>query len=260
MTKNLKLICIFLTFMLLFIVNQLLPNNIRSPQAYTARLLFICFVTISVITIYIIIKTKKLKKKDIFVAILFGILSGMKSPFMGVTTIVAYIGSSCILKYIHVNVPIFKDKTFKGIIKSAIIATICGCLLGMINLLLGMKSSNISVSFSIVHLINALQAGITEEIAYRLFPFAICVYFLKDNPKTKFQSVLCYFIMTVPHVLMHFPDMIATNGIGSIIMSVVVLTLLFGLPFALLLRKRDLFSAIAAHTLVDVIRFTVLGI
>jgi hypothetical protein len=66
--------------------------------------------------------------------------------------------------------------------------------------------------------------------------------------------------MVIPHVLLHFPDMIATNGIGSIIGNVIILSLLFGLPFALLLRKRDLFSAITAHTLVDLIRFICLGI
>lgn len=66
--------------------------------------------------------------------------------------------------------------------------------------------------------------------------------------------------MIVPHVLLHFPDMIIRNGILSIMGSAIILSLLFGLPFALLQRKRDLYSAILAHTLVDLIRFICLGV
>lgn len=90
--------------------------------------------------------------------------------------------------------------------------------------------------------------------------FAICVYLLKGNPKSKTENFLCYIIIVIPHVLLHFPDMIATTGVSSIMGSVIVLSLLFVLPFALLQRKRDLFSAIVAHTLVDLIRFICLGI
>ncbi len=90
--------------------------------------------------------------------------------------------------------------------------------------------------------------------------FAICVFLLNGNPKSKTENFISYIIMIIPHVLLHFPDMIAKNGAGSIIINVIVLSLLFGLPFALLQRKRDLFSAITAHTLVDLIRFICLGI
>ncbi|WP_461613114.1 CPBP family glutamic-type intramembrane protease [Clostridium sp. Marseille-QA1073] len=163
-------------------------------------------------------------------------------------------------KYSSIDVPIFKDKTFKGILGSIILAIVCGGVLGIINLLLGMSQHKLSPSFSSMYLITALRAGVSEEIAFRLFMFAICVYLLKDNPKLKIENFLCYIIMVIPHVLLHFSDMIATTSINSIIGSVIVLSLLFGLLFALLQRKRDLFSAIAAHTLVDLIRFICLGI
>lgn len=50
--------------------------------------------------------------------------------------------------------------------------------------------------------------------------------------------------MVIPHILLHFPDMIATTGISSIMGSVIILSLLLSLPFALLQRKKDLFSAL----------------
>lgn len=48
---------------------------------------------------------------------------------------------------------------------------------------------------------------------------------------SKAENVLSYLIMTIPHV-----------------------------PFAVLQRKRDLTSAIVAHSVVDLIRFVLLGI
>ena len=50
---------------------------------------------------------------------------------------------------------------------------------------------------------------------------------LKDGALSKFDNFLCYAIMVLPHVLIHFD---ATTFTLS---SVVVLALLFGLPFAI---------------------------
>ena len=42
--------------------------------------------------------------------------------------------------------------------------------------------------------------------------------------------------------------------------SVITLSLLFGLPFALMQRKFNLISAIGSHAFVDFVRFCVLGV
>lgn len=241
-------------------MNLIIPINKSNVNTYSQRLFLIWFVITLVITIYMILKTKKLENKDIFIGILFGIIAGVTSPFTGLITTVTFIGLRCMFKYSGVDVRIFKDKTFKGIIKSVTLATICGVPLGIINLFMAMTQNKLSVSFSHIYFINALRAGVSEEIVFRLFMFAICAYLLNGNPRSKIESFLCYIIMIIPHVLIHFPDMITKNGVVSILGSVIILSLLFGLPFALLQRKRDLFSAITAHTLVDLIRFICLGI
>lgn len=40
---------------------------------------------------------------------------------------------------------------------------------------------------------------------------------------------------------------------------VLILSLIFGLPFAIMQRRHDLTSAIGAHTIVDLIRFCIFG-
>jgi hypothetical protein len=113
-----------------------------------------------------IFKTKKLKKEDIIIVILFGIISGIENPFTGLITATSYIGLRCMLRYRDIEIPIFKDRTFKGIMKSITLATICGVVLGLINLLLGMTKNKLSFSLLPTHLTNALRAGISEEIAF----------------------------------------------------------------------------------------------
>ena len=97
------------------------------------------------------------------------------------------------------------------------------------NLLLANYPINFSVKLK--WFLDAIRAGVTEEIIFRLFFFAICVAVVKDKKMSKAENVLSYLIMTIPHV-----------------------------PFAVLQRKRDLTSAIVAHSVVDLIRFVLLGI
>ena len=67
-------------------------------------------------------------------------------------------------------------------------------------------------------------------------------------------------MMIIPHVLIHTPDALLTYGVVSWIINIIMLTLIFGLPFAVLQRKRDLASAMTAHGIVDVIRFAFTGL
>ncbi|WP_461613113.1 hypothetical protein [Clostridium sp. Marseille-QA1073] len=83
MRKNLRLLYVFLIFLFIFIINLIIPINKNNINPYTQRLFLICSTITLIITIYMICKAKKLEKKDILIGILFGIIAGVKSPFMG---------------------------------------------------------------------------------------------------------------------------------------------------------------------------------
>jgi Flp pilus assembly protein protease CpaA len=82
-----------------------------------------------------------------------------------------------------------------------------------------------------------------------MFFLAMCVVITEDMRLIKFQNRLTYAVMLVPHVLIHF-DTSSFNFMGF-----AVLGLLFGLPFACMQRKNNLFAAMGAHTFVDLVRF-----
>ena len=78
----------------------------------------------------------------------------------------------------------------------------------------------------------------------------ISAYVIGEEKPTKFQTFTMWFMMCFPHTAAHGYDIVST----------VILCVLFGLPFTLLQRKRDLASAMISHGLVDAVRFTVFGL
>lgn len=113
--------------------------------------------------------------------------------------------------------------------------------------LVGMVSMLINPSIKLKWFLDSICAGISEEIIFRFFLFVLCSYIIKDKVLSKFENFLCYLIMIIPHTLIHF-DRTNFNLSGMIFLS-----LLFGLPFAIMQIKRDLSSAIGAHAIVDLI-------
>lgn len=77
--------------------------------------------------------------------------------------------------------------------------------------------------------------------------------------ESKWPNLLCYIIMIVPHVLIHLPSILKHNGSSSFIQGFIFLSIFFGLPMAILQRKRDLMSAIIVHFTIDFVRFLIFG-
>ena len=127
-----------------------------------------------------------------------------------------------------------------------------GIVLGRLNLGLGSGSVNDAAGFCLIFLFDALRAGLFEEILFCTFLYAFCVEVAGKKKFNHIQTFFCLLIMILPHVLIHFSG---TIEIGSLI----VMSVAFGLPFALLQWKVNLSAAIGAHALVDLIRFIVFG-
>lgn len=214
---------------------------------------FIWFILINLIAIYLIIKNKSTTSKDFILGIIFGVLCMPSSPIMGISTIIPFVASIGILKKSKNTVHIFSNNK-KIILLSVTLTLVIGIILGAINVFFAIDSIPINPDFKIQYVFNALRAGIFEEIFFRLFFFAMCVYITNDSKFSKTQNLLCYLIMIIPHTLIHFN--LSTFNLPSVVM----LSLLFGLPFALMLRKLNLISAIGAHSIVDIIRFCTFGI
>lgn len=240
---SLKLIVIFVLFLVLWLITSMNPMKLN----------VLWFIVVLILSVLFMMKNKNISRRDVVVGILLGLISMPSNFFMGVISIIAYLGGVSVFKESDDKILLIKSNNKKENLKTILLTIFVGGILGIINIYLGKSAMTINPSIKLKWFLDAIRAGATEEIIFRFFFFAICVYFTNDKVLSRFQNFLCYLIMIIPHVLIHFDR---TNfELGSMI----ILTLIFGLPFAIMQRKHDLSSAIGAHAIVDLIRFCILG-
>jgi hypothetical protein len=100
----------------------------------------------------------------------------------------------------------------------------------------------------------ALSPAIHEEIIFRFFVIAIVLRLLKSSTSPRLALFTAVFLAVVPHSLNHLPDLFLVNPVMGFFMLMVT-SLLFGLPMAILQIKKNLETAIAFHWFIDFVRF-----
>ncbi|HEY3272948.1 MAG TPA: CPBP family glutamic-type intramembrane protease [Methanocella sp.] len=100
----------------------------------------------------------------------------------------------------------------------------------------------------------ALNPAIMEEMAFRLLFLGLALVVLLKVLPRKFAIASAIFMAIVFHSAAHVPDLLTSNPPMALVM-VVVTSLLFGLPMALLAYKKDIETAIGFHWIIDAVRF-----
>lgn len=217
------------------------------------------------LSIFLIVKNKLPSKKYVIISIVFAILSTLaylgyqQNPFIliyglraGIPTLLSSFAVFSVMEK-KGGYKILSHETRWSPLVSILIAIVAGIILSIVNTLI--SGQKINFEFSLLKLLICLNPAIYEEMACRAIFMAFCVYFASnENSQEKrmnvFDLITMYFMMIVPHTLIHGYDLIPT----------LILCVLFGLPFALLQRKRDIASAMISHGIVDAVRFTLTGI
>jgi len=261
--KGLKRIwMLFLVFAVLFVVNF----GIQTDIGQTQMMWLVLSACVLIASIIILINAGFPPRKHIILSLIFGltmfiayqgIIFSSVQTFM-VTTLTSLAAFTVFMKYPKHKVKVFDLTNKKVAFSNIFIGLIVGTIFGVINLFLA--SEPLSLDINILVFLTSLSPAIYEEIALRLFIFALCLYLLKGEINSNKENFVCYFMMIVPHTLIHTTQQFVEYGPISGLFSVVLLSLLFGLPFAVLQRKRDLTSAMIAHGVVVIIRFSFLGL
>ena len=209
------------------------------------------YIGLGVVGFIFSIKNRSNTRSDVIVGIILSGLVCLTNPFSGIATFFAYIGAQSVFRKSHNKIVVVNQKDIKNIIQTMLLVILIGGVLGLVNVSMGFQSMPTNLNNDFKWVIVALSPGIGEEVVFRFILFAICVVMTGDKVLTKWENILCYGIIVIPHVLLHFQ----LNNID--IGSVVMLTVLFGAPFAVLQRKWNLVAAMGSHYLVDLIRFFV---
>lgn len=249
---------VFFIFLLFYIANLVVP--LVGPFSYTQRMWLVTTVIVGLLSVMILLKEKLPQRSTMILGLALGILAGLVRPVTGIFTFLAFISSMRVVETLDGGIVLFRRPFLRGILFAGTI----GVVLGVINLFLA-GGQILEFQPSFYSLAVALNPGISEEIIFRLFIYALSLYLLGGRIKTRRETTWVYMLMILPHVLLHFPDTYFVDGVlfldlGSMLIDPTILGLLFGLPMTLLLVKRDLTSAMIVHTVVDFIRFIFLGL
>ncbi len=253
---------LFFVFIVLFIVNFGVQTNI----GHTQMMWLVLSACVFIASVAILIKAGFPSKNHIVCSLVLGVsmfiahqeISHTSVRLFIVTSLASLATFTVFERFPKHKVKVLDLTSRKVGFLNILLGTIVGIILGVTNLFLSGDTLSLDINLSVF--LTSLSPAIFEEIALRLFMFALCLYLLKGTINSKKEAFACYFMMIVPHSLIHTPQQFVDYGLISGLIGVVVLSLLFGLPFAVLQRKRDLTSAMIAHGVVVFIRFSLLGL
>jgi hypothetical protein len=101
----------------------------------------------------------------------------------------------------------------------------------------------------------AVQPGIVEEVAYRLFLLSAALVLLRRYFGHVTATALAIFVSVVFHAALHVPELLVTSPLAALAVTA-FMSAIFGLPMALLAYKRDVETAIGFHWAIDALRFS----
>lgn len=251
-------------FLVVFTVNLFIP--VKGGLNATQRMWLLSDVLIIITAAVVLIINHLPKPKYIIISSVFAAMMFVAYTGFNFTSVKCFIGVflamtasfSIYSRYSEKAIKLLKSTSLKGVIITVALALVTGALLGTINLFLSGQS--LEPKFDIIYFIRSLSPAIYEEVCFRFFTFAFILFLLKGRINTKGEAFLVYVFMILPHAIIHTPDVFIAMGPVNGIINTLVLAVLFGLPFALLARKRDLTSAMVSHGLVDFIRFIFMGL
>lgn len=218
------------------------------------KMMILWFILVLMLSIFLIYRNKnKINKRDIIISLFLSIITMISNMFMGFFVMPTYLASIAVMRGSDKEILLYRHGNKRKLHWTLCCIFVFGGILACINLLLASQNYHINLSIQPYYIFDALRAGIFEEIVFRMFFFSLCIELTRNVVYNKYQEVLCYLLLVLPHVIVHF------NGTIDFI-SVIVLSTFFGLPFAIMQRKLNLLSAIGAHSMVDFIRYIILGV
>lgn len=262
----LKVFSLILIFAFLFF-NTILDQPIMVlGTGNLAELWYQNHIVIGFIAIFYIIKLHKFHFVDILCAILFGALMSVNSginPVITPITVFCYYAACCILRKYTSEDKIMPSNT-KDYVKSIGIAFAVGFIPALLNIVEyyiknGYTLPYFHFSKIITGGMEALQPGISEEIVFRFFLYAFVVNAFKGKiPKTKTATIMMYFLMIVPHCIMHgeFTATAFAHNPTQTILYLIYMCVIYGVPTTWLMTHKNIHSAMTAHWLYDFLRFT----
>lgn len=244
------------------IYTRTMPLNNIHDKSYTLHFGNILYSFVILISI-LIMRFQDYSKKDWIIAIVLGVISlGITTPIMitgiisSTCVVVTYLASKSLYGKYSTRMELFNAKSFKDfLIDLKWILIVSGFFIGVRLVSISFLGMSIQFAFHPSMLARALGAAVSEEIIYRLFLFSVIV----DIGKGEVESnVLAVLVMIIPFGLFHFVEVGIFQGVlSAFIMSLNFLA--FSIAETILALKRNVFSSMIVHFLIDIVGFSLIS-
>lgn len=254
----------FAVFMIIFVLNFSVTFEIPP----TPRIWLVLQLWSLILSVVLLIRHKLPTRKGFLLSLLLGSLvalsdfqSSLFSLLSGflITTMAALAVFSTFEHYREHRLHMLRHGK-GGALKSIGWGLLVGVLWGVLNFFLMLSNNELDFQVTLSRFLVSLNPAILEEIAMRTLFFAFCLSSLRGAITTRKQHFTCWFMMIVPHVLIHTPEAFILQGLIGGLISIMLYIVIFGFIFAFLQYKRDVTSAMIAHGTVDFIRFSFFGL
>ena len=147
------------------------------------------------------------------------------------------------------------ERRYRATLAAFVLGGAVGLVLATVNVLLFIVGGDApSASDAPNALLRALKPGILEEVTFRLLFLALVIVILRRYLSPSRSAIVAIVLSAAFHAAIHVPDLIVTNPVAAI-GTTAVLSVVFGIPLAVLAYRRGLESAMACHWTIDAIRF-----
>lgn len=250
-------------FILLYAIGIILPlETTPHYHNFMSRIWNWVEILILLLAVYYIIKVKKFYWKQVVISLLLGAVC-LFSLFRDPRTLDVIITSVCVMVSFYAACRLYELANVEnssiriGIVQSIKffgLGAVISIPLAALNVLYFSLSHHINMRNVLSSAIFALKPAIAEEVVFRFFLLAYAYYLFNGKAETCIKNILIYILLVVPHELLHYPDLFIKSP-GLAIVMCILNGVLFNLPMALLMKKKNLQMAVGMHWFIDFARF-----
>ncbi len=250
-------------FTLLYVIGIIIPLEITPHyHNFQSRVWNWTEILILLLAVYYIIRAKSFQWKQAVIALLLRAIC-LFSLFRDPRTVDIIVTSVCVIVTFYAACRLYELADIEnvsihiGIVKSIRyfgLGAVISIPLAVLNVLYFSLSRQINMRNMLSSAVFALKPAIAEEVVFRFFLLSYVYYLFRGKAETRLKNVLIYILLIIPHELLHYPDLFVESPGWAVVMSIAG-SIVFGLPMALLMKKKNLQMAIGMHWFIDFARF-----
>lgn len=250
-------------FTLLYIVGTILPLEMTGHyHNYMSRVWNWTEIMILLLSVYYILKTKIFQWRQAVIALFLGMVC-LVSLFRDPRTADIIVTSICVMVSFYAACRLYELADVEntsihiGIAESIRyfgFGAVISIPLAFLNVFYFSLSRPIRVGNVLYSAVFALKPAIAEEVVFRFFLLAYACCLLQGKTEKRLSGIFIYSLLVIPHTLLHYPDLFIESPGWAIVMCILS-GVLFGLPMALLMKRKNLQMAIGMHWFIDFVRF-----